>query len=284
MSLDPRVTLARCNLATAALEGVVRADVFAEPAASRVISPCAPLRAAADAGSEQVNQLLFGETFDALETSGDFVWGQARRDGYVGFVDARQLGAEGAAPTHWVKAVRAFAFAAPSIKAPASGPLSLNALVTIVEETDALMRAEGLGWVARRHLAPIGEVLTDPAAVAECFIGAPYLWGGRDGLGVDCSGLVQQALWACGRTCPRDADQQARLGEGVAMGALARGDLVFWTGHVGMMLDGERLIHANAHHMAVAIEPLASAIQRIEDKGGGAPTAFRRLGPYFANS
>ncbi len=282
MTGDPRVTLARPDLATAALEGVVRAAHFEAPTPSRVIAPCAPLRAQADARAEQVNQLLFGETFDILEPSGDFVWGQARRDGYVGFVERRTLSTELLAPTHWVKAVRAFAFAEPSIKAPASGPLSLNALVTVVEDAEAFVRAQGIGWIARPHLAPIGEVLDDPAAVAETFIGAPYLWGGRDGLGVDCSGLVQQALWACGRACPRDADQQAALGEGVDREMLRRGDLVFWAGHVGMMLDARRLIHANAHHMAVAIEPLAGAVSRIEAAGAGAPTAFRRLGPYFA--
>ena len=110
--------LARADLAVAALEGRVRAARFAPPTALRVISPSSPLRAAADSGSEQVNQLLFGEAFDALEARGEFVWGQARRDGYVGFVEAAQLGEDLPAPTHWITAVRAFAFASPSIKAP----------------------------------------------------------------------------------------------------------------------------------------------------------------------
>ncbi len=109
------------------------------------------------------------------------------------------------------------------------------------------------------------------------FLGAPYLWGGRDSLGLDCSGLVQQALYAVGAACPRDTDQQALLGESVPRSELARGDLVFWRGHVGMMLDETRLIHANAHHMAVAIEPLSAAVARIAGKGGGEPTAMRRL-------
>jgi cell wall-associated NlpC family hydrolase len=111
----------------------------------------------------------------------------------------------------------------------------------------------------------------DPAAVALSFLGAPYQWGGRESLGLDCSGLVQQALYACGQACPRDSDMQAALGQAVERGALRRGDLVFWKGHVGMMLDGERLLHANAFHMQVQVEPLAQAIARI-----GEPTAYRR--------
>ena len=99
----------------------------------------------------------------------------------------------------------------------------------------------------------------------------------RDGAGLDCSGLVQQALHAAGLHCPRDADQQAALGVAVERDRLERGDLVCWRGHIGMMLDAERLIHANAHHMAVAIEPLETAIARIAGTSTGQPTAFRRL-------
>jgi cell wall-associated NlpC family hydrolase len=282
VSIDPRLTLAGPDLAASGVEGVVRSAHFVATMPRRVTASSASLRAAASAGSEQVNQLLFGEVFDALETRGEFVWGQARRDGYVGFVESRQLGADSLAPTHWIKALRAFAFVDASIKSPAVGPLSLNALVTIEEETDVLARAAGMGWIAKAHLAPIGQFLVDPAAVAESFVGAPYLWGGRDGLGVDCSGLVQQALWACGLGCPRDADQQAQTGEAIDRMSLGRRDLVFWSGHVGMMIDSERVVHANAHHMAVAIEPLGEVISRIEANGGGGLTACRRLGPYFA--
>jgi cell wall-associated NlpC family hydrolase len=157
------------------------------------------------------------------------------------------------------------------------GHLSLNALVEVVEEAGSLALAADFGWVPVRHLTPVGVFASDPAAVAERFAGAPYLWGGRDSLGLDCSGLVQQSLYACGLACPRDSDQQAGLGRDAPRSALARGDLVFWRGHVGMMLDAERLIHANGHHMMVAVEPLALAVSRIEAEEGLRPVAFRRL-------
>ena len=157
------------------------------------------------------------------------------------------------------------------------GPLTLNALVTVEDEAGVFLRAVGAGWIPARHLSPIGQARADPAAVAETFLGAPYLWGGRTSLGLDCSGLIQQAFYACGRACPRDSDQQAQLGAPAPSEALARGDLVFWRGHVAMMLDKARLLHATAHHMAVAIEPLALAIPRIAADGWGGPV-FRRVG------
>jgi cell wall-associated NlpC family hydrolase len=270
------VTLARPDLAAADLQGLAPAERYRDRRRMRLVVPVAALRRAPDAAAEQLDQLLYGETFDMLDPQGDFAWGQARRDGYVGFVEAAALSEAAAAPTHRVGALRTFAFAQPSIKAPAIGPFSLNALVTVAEVTGDFARDDAGAWFWAAHLAPIGRFERDPAAVAERFLGAPYLWGGRDSLGLDCSGLVQQALQACGQACPRDSDQQAALGHEVARETLRRGDLVFWRGHVGMMLDQARLIHANGHHMAVAIEPLEAAVARIEASGSGAPTAYRR--------
>ena len=273
---DPRITLARQDLASAALVGLVRATQFVEPVSMRVVQPSASIRKGPTARSEQVDQLLFGEVFDRLESVDGHAWGQARRDGYVGWVDEACLSAELATPTHRVSAIRTFAFCEPSIKSAFSRPLSLNALVTVVEERENLVLAADIGWITRSHLTPVGIFEDDPADVAERYLGAPYLWGGRDSLGLDCSGLVQQALYACGRACPRDTDMQAALGEPTAADDLRRNDLVFWRGHVGMMLNGDRLIHANGHYMAVVIEPLAQAVERIETAGGGPPTAFCR--------
>ncbi|MEO8811424.1 MAG: NlpC/P60 family protein [Caulobacteraceae bacterium] len=272
MSGDPRVTLARPDLAAATLEGIVRAARFVKPVAMQLRAPFAAIRSRPRADAEQVDQLLFGEIFDVAETGDGWAWGQARRDGYVGFVAGAALSDEVRASTHRVAVPCAWAFRDPSIKSPAAGPLDLNALVTVTEARGALARAADIGWIAAVHLAPVGSAAADPAAVAETLLGTPYLWGGRGVRGLDCSGLVQQALLACAAACPRDADQQGALGEEVPRQAVRRGDLVRWPGHIGMMLDEARLIHANAHHMAVAIEALDAAIWRI-----GPPTALRGL-------
>ena len=273
---DSRTLLARPDLADAKLEGLLRAARFEAPRRLACRAPSAGILQTPDAGAEQLDQILLGETFDVLETAHGWAWGQARRDGYVGYVALDALAKAETAPTHRVQALRTFGFSRPDLKSPPLGAYSLNALVAIEGEAKGFLDAGAAGWIFKAHLAPIGEVETDPAAVAKRFVGVPYLWGGRDSVGMDCSGLVQQALYACGRACPRDSDQQLAAFPETAADALARGDLVFWKGHVGMMLDGERLIHANGHHLATAIEPLSEAIDRIRAAGAGEPLGFRR--------
>lgn len=279
MSFDPRITLIRDGIAARVLEGVLPAEVYLDPKPMTCVAPAAGIRRTADPASEQMDQILFGEVFDVLEDvdQGCF-FGQARRDGYVGFVEAQALiPAADDPPTHRVAALRTYAFGEASIKSRASGPYSINSLVRVEAEEDRLSKIAGGGWITTAHLSPIGAFEADWAAVAERFRGAPYLWGGRESLGLDCSGLVQQALFACGLSCPRDTDQQAATGREIPRAEFGRGDLVFWKGHVAMGLDQTRIIHANAHHMAVEIEPLDVALERIKAAGSGEPTAFRRL-------
>jgi cell wall-associated NlpC family hydrolase len=277
MKLDLRITPLRDGVASRALEGLARAEVYLEPKPRACAAPAAAIRRAPDTASEQMDQLLFGEVFDVLEeATRGFAWGQARRDGYVGFVEAAALAGPPTEPTHRISALRTYAFEQPSIKSRAWGPYSMNALVRVDAEEGRLCKVESAGWMAAEHLAPIGTFETDPAAVAERFVGAPYLWGGRESLGLDCSGLVQQALFACGLSCPRDTDQQEAAFRPIAPSKFGRGDLVFWKGHVAMGLDGERIVHANAHHMMTAVEPLEAAMTRIAAAGAGEPTSFRR--------
>jgi cell wall-associated NlpC family hydrolase len=278
MSRDARLTAMRDGVAARSLEGLMPADVYLDPKPTTCAVPATGIHRAPDAGSEQMDQLLFGEPFEALEEeAGGWVWGQARRDGYVGFVQAAHLSPARPAPTHRVAAIRTYAFEGPSIKSRALGCYSINSLVSVEQVEGRLAKVAGAGWMTVAHLSPVGVFETDPVAVAERFLGAPYLWGGRESIGCDCSGLVQQALFACGRACPRDTDQQAELGEAIGRQAFGRGDLVFWRGHVAMGLDGETIVHANGHHMMTAIEPLDGAITRIEAAGYGPPTGFRRL-------
>jgi hypothetical protein len=274
---DRRTLLARADLADQRLEGLVRAERFDAVQPMRCIRGAAGIFKAADAASMQEDELLFGEGFDALEVKDGWAWGQARRDGYVGFVRADALGPAGEAPTLKVTALRTCGFSRPDLKSSVVALLSIGALVSPGESVDGYVDTGEGGWVPAKHLQPIGVFESDAAAVAERFLGAPYLWGARSSLGLDCSGLAQQALMATGRACPRDTDQQlAVFTEAVERKDLARGDLVFWKGHMGLMLDHDRMIHANAHHMAVAIEPVDEAIVRIREKAGLELQGFRR--------
>jgi cell wall-associated NlpC family hydrolase len=274
---DRRLTLVRDGLADVRLEGLVAAERFAAAVPMQVATPTASLRKAASPEAEQENQLLFGERFDVLFEDGDFAFGQARRDGYVGYVPTATLTLLGEPPTHRVAAIRTYAFSRPDIKSAIVGLYSVNALVTVEAREGLFVKVAGSGWITETHLGPIGRGETDPVAVAKRFLGAPYQWGGRESLGLDCSALVQLSLAACNRACPRDTDMQRGFFAEIAEAERRRGDLVFWKGHVAVLLDADTILHANAFHMAVAVEPLAEAIARIEAAGVGRPLGYRRV-------
>ena len=268
MSGDRRTLLARPGLADIGLEGLIRAERFAAPQAMRCAGPSAAILKAPDCASEREDELLHGEGFEVLDLEDGWAWGQARRDGYVGFVRAEALAPAGEAPTHRVQALRTAGFARPDLRSEVLRLLSMNSLVRVGETRNGYVDTGLGGWIFTAHLQPIGVFEIDFVAVAERYLGAPYLWGGRSSLGLDCSGLVQAGMQAAGRACPRDTDQQyALFGAGPDRSGLVRGDLAFWKGHVGIMLDPERLLHANGHHMATVIEPLDEALARIEQAG-----------------
>jgi cell wall-associated NlpC family hydrolase len=221
-------------------------------------------------------EALHGERVTVYEENGEgWYWGQLASDGYVGWIPANALRSPGPPPTHRVAALRTFVFPGRSIKASPVDALSLGSRVALkapqrgdsAELTDL---ASGF-CIPTRHLAPIESKEPDFVAVAERFVGVPYLWGGKTSLGIDCSGLVQIALSASGIACPRDSDMQAR-GLGVPLpiddlAGLRRGDLIFWKGHVAIVRDERSIVHANAFHMAAAIEPIEEALRRIADAG-----------------
>ena len=250
---------------------------------SVIATPIAPMRKAADAGSGLVTEALLGERVRVAEGDGVFIKAELEEDGYVGYLPRAMLAAPGRAPTHRITVAKTFWFSRPDIKSPPLAALYLNCRVAVNEhhEDDRFVELDGGGFALRWMIAPLGTLAADPGAVAEGFVNAPYLWGGKSYEGLDCSGLVQLSLQACGITAPRDSHMiEAAVGrslEGWRDATLRRGDLVFWKGHVGMMLDGERLIHANGHHMKVVVEPLSDTIARIAG-GHGAVTSVRRIG------
>jgi cell wall-associated NlpC family hydrolase len=281
-AFDPRVTPVREDLAAQHLQGMVTAGRFAVGDIREVVDPQAPLRRAPMPDAALDTEALMGERVTVYETTEEgWAWGQLAADGYVGWLPAHALAVPGPEPTHKVAALRTLVFPGPSIKLPPIAALPLGARVAVARTTELFAVTTNGGHIPLRHLAPLDAAESDYMAVAERFVGAPYLWGGKTGLGLDCSGLVQVALTACGIPCPRDSDmQQQALGHALpdaSWSNLQRGDLVFWKGHVGLMRDAATLLHANAFHMAVAPEPIAEAVARIS-AAGSAITAVKRLG------
>jgi hypothetical protein len=274
MKSDRRVTPARDDLAAAHLKGQVDAPRYAEGQKFSIGMGRAALRMRPSDDAAQDSELLFGESFTVYDRANGWVWGQAANDLYVGYLRENALMAPFAAEAS-VTALMAPVFAAADLKTPVREILPLNAAVPFKgRQGDYVKIAEG-AWLHQRHLEPLGQM--DFVAVAERFLGAPYVWGGKTAVGLDCSGLVQTALHAVGKAAPRDTDMMEKaLGELVGLSQVRRGDLVFWKGHMGVMLDQTRLLHANAFHMQVAIEDLADAVVRITQIAGPV-TGVKRL-------
>lgn len=284
VTFDPRITPARADLAAKYLEGQVAAERFIEGELCEVVDPVAPLRREPMPDAPLDTEALKGERVTIYDINDEgWCWGQLQSDGYVGWLPAHALMRPGADPTHRVNVLRTFVFPAPNIKTPPIEALPFGARLTIVRVQESFAVTEGGGFVPLLHLVRVFDFERDYVAVAERFLGTPYLWGGKSPLGIDCSGLMQAAANACGIECPRDSDmQKTSLGEPASItGALSmpqRGDAIFWPGHVAIVRDRKTLIHANAHHMAVAIEPIAEAIARIK-AAGSEVSAVRRVFP-----
>lgn len=278
-SYDRRITAARPDLAAAHLKGVIEAERYREGRIKCVAHAAVGLRAAPSTDATLETELLFGEIFTVYELKNGWVWGQAALDSHVGYAPADAFSEVSAPPTHHVTARATPLLTAPDVKQPSRLILPMNAKLNVAEPGDRFtMLADG-GYVYSAHIAPLETHAPDWLAVAETFLSVPYLWGGKTFAGIDCSGLIQTALEAAGIAAPRDTDlMENALGQSIALdAALERGDLIFWKGHMGALLDPERLIHASGHHMQVVIEDFTAARKRIFADGLPVRT-IKRLG------
>ena len=222
-------------------------------------------------------QILFGDRVTILNRKESVALVRASKDGYCGWVLASALG-DVTPATHRVTARSTHAYSKPDIKSPERISLSFGSILTATDETPTFIKTNW-GFIPRQHVHTADTTAIDPAAVAEVFLGTPYLWGGNSTFGIDCSGLLQAACLSCGIPCAGDTDQQENtVGTALPEGSpLNRNDVIFWKGHVAVICDAKTIIHANAGHMATVFEPISDAIARIEAQGDGLPTGYRRL-------
>ncbi len=284
MITDPRSTPARPDLAAEHLRDKVAAERYAVGQDYHVIESAAPVRKDPRPDAALLTEALYGEAVIVYEEREGWVWAQLSQDGYVGYLPLQCLSPAIGEPSHQVSVLRTYIYPKPDIKSPPWDLISLNSRLCITRELDDFTQLSSGGFIYTAHISPIGDYVTDFVAVAEKFAGTPYLWGGKRSLGLDCSGLLQVALQACGISALRDSDMlQEQLGAEIPLAAefsgLRRGDLIFWQGHCGIMCDAINLLHSNGHHMATVIEPLAEARDRISSLYGEI-TMIKRLPDY----
>ena len=267
MSFDPRETPSNGHAAAIELKGIIEAARYVKGDTRIVQQPLVNL--CDRPRGPRASQLLYGERFRVIDERDGYAFGQSLRDGYCGWILSGALARDEAA-THWVAAPATHLYPKPEVKAPPEVAIFFGSHVRVVSDSGDFQRVSTGHYIPRAHLQPMRARFADAVGVADLFLGTPYLWGGASRWGIDCSGLVQAAMIACGLDCPRDSDQQRSIGREIGSDeTIQRGDLVYWDGHIGIMADAETLLHANAFHMAVAYEPLQTARDRILAAGGG---------------
>lgn len=272
--MDRRSSPATARVAHVSLKGIVSAPAFTEGEVMRVTTPLVDLLTGPNGKRDR--QLCLGQSFTVIDQEEDMAFGFAGRDGFCGWLPLSAL-AKLPQPTHWVATPGTHLYAEPRVQARDIAALTMGCEVQVVADAGKFQQTS-LGYIPSPHLLPLSQRHHDPVLVAEGFLNTPYLWGGNSRAGIDCSGLAQTALLACGIACPGDSDQQEQLGHEIPPDvALARGDLIFWKGHVALIVDDTQLIHANGHSMSVAYEDTATCIARVTLQGGGPVTHRRRL-------
>jgi hypothetical protein len=274
LAFDRRLTPATARVAHVSLKGKRDAPAFTKGEDLRIALPLVDLLRSPNGARER--QLLLGESFTVIDRQDGHAFGFAVKDGYCGWLPDAAL-TNTPAPTHWVATPGTHLYPEPRVQSREICALSMGAQVTVLSQTPKFSEI-AQGFIPTPHLLSLGQKHADPVAVAENFLHTPYLWGGNSRAGIDCSGLVQAALLACGMACPGDADLQQVLGDEIGEGTdLRRGDLIFWKGHVALIVDETRLIHANGHTMSVAYEGIAACIDRILTADGTPVSQRRRL-------
>ncbi|MFK7971634.1 MAG: NlpC/P60 family protein [Bacteroidia bacterium] len=228
-----------------------------------------PLRAEAREGAEMVSQLLFGEFGEVLEEKDGWWKVKHYGDGYTGWASCNML-----------------------MEASRDDFPNPKVAVGIVQSHDAIVENPRGDLI---HL-PIGAKIPSSfkdyinigrekfkirqgdytfrerviEETASLFLGAPYLWGGRSSFGIDCSGLTQMVFEMHFKGLPRDSSQQIKVGTAILFEERVSGNLAFFSkpdqtkvSHVGIVLSGNRIIHASGR---VKIETL-SPEGILNDKG-----------------
>ncbi len=215
-----------------------------------VSAPLVHLRREPRHSSEMVSQALLGTRFLLLEKEGTWFHVQTP-DGYLGWVREGNVSVDPDLLAEWAEGEKAVVVE-PLLRL---GNRTLSCGSHLLLRGDEVFSPLKERYPLQKGILRMSE-RADFTTCALSFVGTPYLWGGKSGWGIDCSGLTQLAGHLAGIELPRDADQQEAFLPRIGRESLERGDLVFFPGHVGIYLGEGALLHASAKAGEVRIESI----------------------------
>lgn len=218
-----------------------------------------PVRAEARESAEQNTQILFGETFEVLEQQPKWHRVRLHSDGQEGYIDAKMCtlmkGEEFQTYSKALETAAMVAFPMTYAVSENNGQtIPLTAGTKLANYQNGRFEVLGVGF----RIDP-SMVITAPRELNQeyllqtvrFFLNVPYLWGGKNALGMDCSGFTQTIMSLFGKSLLRNASEQVTQGEEVSLDQAKAGDLAFFDhqdakiSHVGIVIDPERIIHCS---------------------------------------
>ena len=237
-----------------------------------IINSSACMKYYPSATSHLETECLFGETVEVLDQYLDWAYCKLLTDNYYGWIKKKNLGKR-TKTTHRVIITRTFIFKESNPKSnillylPLGSQLIIENIHNGWAKTFFFIKKKRIdGYVPSYHIIQTNEKIYDWVKVAQSLEGTPYVWGGRDTIGLDCSALLQLSYQTYGQIIPRNTSDQVNLKKPniSEINNLRRGCVIFWEGHVGIMVDKKNCIHANAYHMKIVTEPLIDIINRMD--------------------
>ncbi len=226
--------------------------------------------------SEIVTQLLYGDTFKKVKQFKSWVKIKNDLDNYKGYIENKKFPLN-VKNTHKVSVLRSNLYLKPNLNSKINKKLSFSSRVRVSKRKGNFYKIDNF-WIKKKDLKKINYKNKDIFSNIKKFKNIKYKWGGKHCGGIDCSALVQLFLNYNNRFCPRDAKDQIKyFKKKINIKKIRKNDLIFWKGHVAIIISKKKLIHAYGPYKKVVVMPVKNTIKRIFKTANLKVIGIRRL-------
>ena len=212
--------------------------------------------------SEIVTQLLYGDAFKKIKKTGTWIKIRNDSDNYKGYIQNKLFSLK-QKNTHKICVLCSNLYSEPNNKNKIKKKLSFGSKIKVLNNKKSFYKFDNL-WIKKKDVKKINFKTKDNFRNIDKFINVKYKWGGKNFSGVDCSGLVQLFLNFNNKFCPRDAKDQIKyFKKKIKFNNVKKNDLIFWKGHVAIILSKKKLVHAYGPLKKTTLMPLNKTVNRI---------------------